>query len=189
MIVKPTPISGTQVITVGDNFILADGLKKNTTMYTYQEEIKKSIAASSYAFTFDSSSQVVNIANTFQSITFNNANTILGWTYSNGTFTCDQSGVYLFNYDIQVSISLVSGVASAIVTQNGEEILGSQSSDNVSTLSVGSLHRSFINQFFAGDLICLKFTGDSTNISTSTRGSGNTLVSASLKTNVMYYTS
>jgi hypothetical protein len=133
-----------------------------------------------YVSAFDTSSQGVSVANTFQTVTFTDRS-LNGWTYSSGSFTCPKTGLYSINYYAKSAISLLTGIASSIITKNGTEIAGSQCGFGLTTAIPSQLSGLCPLQFLsAGDVIALKFTGTATTISIAPVGSGVSPISASL---------
>lgn len=120
-----------------------------------------------YVFAYDTTTQTVSIANTFQDITLNTNAQLVGWSHLLGkpTFTCIRSGMYQVTYNIVSERTSGSGTISASLrcTLNGIEIPGSQVSYDFTTNSQTlSPTRTFIAAFNAGDNLKFQYSAGST---------------------------
>lgn len=120
-----------------------------------------------YAFAYDTTTQTVSIANTFQDLTLNTNGQLVGWTHSTKTptFTCVQSGLYQVTYTIVSEKTSGSGTVSASVraTLNSTEIPGSQLSyDFVTNSQTITVTKPFMASFVTGDILKFQYTGGST---------------------------
>jgi uncharacterized delta-60 repeat protein len=120
-----------------------------------------------YVFAYDTTTQTVSIANTYQDITLNINGQLNGWSHSTGTpiFTCVRSGLYQVIYTIVSEKTSGSGVISASIraTLNSSEIPGSQLAYDFSTnFQTMSPSKSFMSSFNAGDVLKFQYTGGST---------------------------
>jgi hypothetical protein len=93
--------------------------------------------AANYVFACDTTTQTISTANTFQAIAFGAINQINGWTYAGDVFDCNQSGLYLIQYDAEVETTASSAITTTLraVLYGTNEIAGSES---VVTMSVAN---------------------------------------------------
>ena len=127
------------------------------------------VTTANYVSAYDTANHTVSTPNTFQSITFD-AISVSGWTYfggSSGTFTCNQSGTYLVQYDAEVETTTSNATTISLRAFNENidiEIPGSESS---CTLAVATqpaeISKSFLTYVAAGNLLQFQFTGSSTS--------------------------
>jgi hypothetical protein len=118
-------------------------------------------SASDYVFSYATIIQTAALPNLFQDINFNLNGLIDGWTHIPGTpsFTCMRTGVYSIQYNaLASSVTGVNVQISLRVTQNGTEVLGSQSALELATTGTPlPVSRSFIALFNTGDVLRLQF--------------------------------
>jgi hypothetical protein len=128
-----------------------------------------------YVFAYDTTVQLVAVANTFQDITFNTNAQLNGWTHTAGTasFSCPQTGLYLIQYAAEIG-ALLSDDISVRATVNGTEAPGSRSAGKIALVS-----RSFMASLNAADVLRLQFT-DSAGTAQLGNGEGPTVPSASI---------
>jgi len=130
---------------------------------------------------YDTTTQTVATANTFQAVTFSNNGDLKGWTHttSTGTFTCPATGTYNITYSVTASATSVPQTASFILVKNGTEIAGSQLAIDFPTVNIS---RPGTNQLqvdlAASDTIALQMTGTANTVQIATDGSGTTKCSA-----------
>lgn len=120
-----------------------------------------------YVFSYDTTTQTVSIANTFQDITLNTNAQLVGWTHIAGKpiFNCVRSGLYQVTYNVVSERTSGSGTISASVraTLNSIEIPGSQLSyDFVTNSQTISPSKTFIASFNAGDSLKFQYSAGST---------------------------
>lgn len=120
-----------------------------------------------YVFAYDTTTQTVSIANTFQDLTLNTNGQLVGWNHSTKTptFTCVQSGLYQITYTIVSEKTSGSGTISASVraTLNSTEIPGSQLSyDFVTNSQTITVTKPFMASFVTGDVLKFQYTAGST---------------------------
>lgn len=133
----------------------------------YFPSCSSSGSTAGYVFAYDTTTQTVSIANTYQDLTLNTNRELVGWTHSTSTptFTCVQSGLYQVIYTIVSEKTSGSGSISASVrgTLNGTEIPGSQLSyDFVTNSQTITITKPFMASFVTGDVLKFQYTGGST---------------------------
>ncbi|HMJ88948.1 MAG TPA: hypothetical protein VK530_03985 [Candidatus Acidoferrum sp.] len=123
--------------------------------------------AANYLFTYDTTSQGVTVANTFQDVTFNNDARKSGWGHTAGTgdFTANAAGLYLVQYTAQAeTLAAGASTVSVYATLNGTEIPGSQSTCDPATLTETiPVSKSFLLSTGVSGVLRLRFTGTTTN--------------------------
>lgn len=146
----------------------ATGVTLNGTFSGDGSGLLNTVTAGNYVFAFSSASQVVSSANTFQAIPFDALN-LSGWTYFGGisdTFTCQQSGMYLIQYDAEVETTTSGATTISLRAFNNTtvfEIPGSQSSVTLSVANQpAAISKSFLTFCSVGELLQFQFTGSST---------------------------
>lgn len=87
------------------------------------------LQAANFVAAYDTTTQAISVANTFQTVDFSNNAQLNGWTHTVSTdaFTCNQTGLYLVNLQLHGEKS--SGAAATFesrLTINNVEIAGSQ---------------------------------------------------------------
>ena len=125
------------------------------------------VPSANYVFSYSTITQAVVTAGTFQDITLSTDAQISGWTHaaSAASFTNAQSGLYLVQYDAEVTTTTTaSSTVSLRAVLNGVEIAGSQSSANANTANlVVPLSKSFIASISSGGILKFQLTGSSVN--------------------------
>ncbi len=117
-----------------------------------------------FVHAFDTTSQLVAVANIFQNITVNTNGEISGWTHVAGStdFTCNQTGRYLIEYDAILAENGGTPIASLQATLNTVLISGSQSAIIIShAVTPHPITHSFIDQINSGDILRFQFTANS----------------------------
>jgi hypothetical protein len=146
------------------------------------------VTDANYSFVYDTTTQAVITANTFQNITFNTNGQLNGWTHSTVTntqnFTCNQTGLYLINYTT-VSEDTTAGTnitESFIALKNGTEIPGTQIAVDFDIAGqVLTQSKTFIGSFTSGDVLTFQFTAAATTCElVAGTGNGTTKPSASI---------
>lgn len=87
------------------------------------------LQAANFVAAYDTTTQAISVANTFQTVDFSNNAQLNGWTHTVSTdaFTCNQTGIYLVNLQLHGEKS--SGAAATFesrLTINNVEVAGSQ---------------------------------------------------------------
>ena len=152
------------------------------------------VANKNYAYVFDTTTQTVVAANTYQDIIFNSNSLLDGWTHTAGTaeFTCAQTGVYM----VIVNMSGTQPASTIATAESGTPILtvrglfnGAQigASDTSIVLSdvpdapTPSVH-TFLMTGIAGQIFKLQMQGTITSVSLSpaTTAAGSSSVSVTV---------
>jgi hypothetical protein len=120
-----------------------------------------------YFFSYDTTTQQVAVAGTFQNISFNTDGQLSGWAHTvPGTdFFGQPTGLYLVQYTAQVEVTnATSSTVTLRATLNGTEISGSQASvdTEIANQSI-PVSKSFIVAATSGQTLRLQLTGSSTN--------------------------
>jgi len=120
-----------------------------------------------YASAYDTTSQSVATAGTFQGMNFSNNIGLDGWTHTAGTsiFTCERAGIYNINTDY---VAFKSGgpnsLLEVIFVKNGTEIAGSASTLGITTNNQFMKGSATLQTTFAyGDTLEVQFTANTTN--------------------------
>lgn len=143
--------------TPGDN-----STKLATTEYVDDQVV----ISANYIHSYDTTTQVVAVANTFQDVNYSTNGELDGWTHTAGTavFTCPTAGIYIVQY--LGHVKKTSGGTSLVemrVVQNGTELAGSASQTTVASNSiVQALGNARVFSAAAADVIKIQFTGDTT---------------------------
>jgi hypothetical protein len=137
-----------------------------------------------YAFAYDTTTQAVGTAGTFQDILFNSTGLIDGWVHTAGTasFTSTQTGLYLISCNAAVQTTAgATQSATLLAVLNGFEIPGSQWVESLTANSAPfSMSKTLIVSVTAGNVLKFQITGTSTSVQLITgTGSGNTKPSIS----------
>ncbi len=133
-----------------------------------------------YFFVYDTTTQTVAVANTFQDVTFTTNATVDGWTHTPGTatFTATVAGTFMGNMTARVA---KNGGANTKLTlravKNGTEIPGSQSYGTAASSSGDTISGNYIFTVVAGDTIKIQMTGGTTGAQILPGGNGVTLPS------------
>src|SRR5439155_10982691 len=121
--------------------------------------------SANYAFAYDTTTQSPAIANFFQDITFSTNAQLNGWTHtaSAGSFTCNQTGLYLIEYGAEAEVSNSGDIVSLRATLNAAEVAGSQSVVQPSSANAVKLvSKSFIANMIIGDVLAFQFAATRT---------------------------
>lgn len=172
--VNMVPTQGTRLISFGGVWYSASSAIQD-------------INTSNYIDSYDTTTQVVSVANTYQPITFSNNNKINGWshTVSTSSFTCNQTGTYVINYNATILDTSVSSSSNAtlVIFGGGVELANSQTYIDIEFSNQHiSIHKCFMSSFTNGDVVTVQFTGSTTSVSLNslTNTSGSTIPSISL---------
>jgi hypothetical protein len=140
-----------------------------------------------YLFVYDLTSQSFPAANNYQPISFSVPGTTLnGWTLPQigpaaSTFTAQISGLYLIQYQAEISGANGSTANIKATLNNNIEIAGSQGAVTLAgTNGITVLSRSFITQVNSNDVLKLQFAAPSTGVSLVPNGTASTRPSVSL---------
>jgi hypothetical protein len=121
-----------------------------------------------YVFAYDTTTQTVATANTFQDVTFNTNGQINGWTHTASTanFTCNQSGLYLVTYTAILQRTSTSGTRGELrALLNGTEVAGSSVGVSLGTNTLPvCVARSIIVNATSGQLLKIQLTGASNTV-------------------------
>lgn len=127
------------------------------------------VAGNNFVFAYDTATQAVSVANTFQGLNFSNNGQLAGWTHtsSSSVFACTQTGLYLVN--VMLNLEKSGGgnqTAEMRATFNASEVAGSQMGRDVtannSTMNLGT---SFIVSATSGQNLVIQFTASATTVS------------------------
>jgi hypothetical protein len=161
----------------------ANGVSLNGTFSGDGSGLYNTVTTENYISAYGTMSQFVDQANTFQAATFQ-ASFPNGWTLtSQENFTCNQTGIYLVQYNAEVGTTMSSATTiSLIVTFNGNEIPNSQSS---ATLAVANqpvvVSKSFLVNAASGAVFQVQFSGSNAYAElVAGNGAGNTKPSISM---------
>ena len=121
-----------------------------------------------YVFAYDTTTQTVATANTFQDVTFNTNGQINGWnhTASTANFTCNQSGLYLVAYTATLQRTSTTGTRGELrALLNGIEVAGSSVGVSLGTNTLPvCVARSMIVNATSGQLLRIQVTGASNTV-------------------------
>jgi hypothetical protein len=177
--IPTTQLSGTLVISQLPTAVLTNNASSVNLSGTFSGNgagLYNTITTGNYVFAYDATSQTVATANTFQNVTFGAAS-LGGWTYSAGSFTCNQNGTYLIQYSAEVGTTANSATTVSLhIVDNGIEFVGSQSSVTVAVANQPTaISRSILITPNSGDVLQIQFTGSSTSAElVSGNGAGTT---------------
>jgi hypothetical protein len=154
---------------------------------TNSTSLTNSPTRTGYLFAYDLTTQTFPSANTYQPITFSVPGTLLnGWTLSqigpgSSTFTATNAGLYLFQYQAQVSGTNGSVANIKATLNNNAEITGSESAVTLSgTNSVAILSHTFLAQINVNDVFKLQFAAPTTGVTLVPNGTASTRPSITL---------
>lgn len=126
------------------------------------------ITNANFVYSYDTTDQTVQIADTFQPVTFNTDVLLNGWTHTAGgsQFTCQQTGIYLVQYHGVLDQTNELGVVGTIrATLAGNEVAGSAltidipaSGDSVELSNV------FLISATQGQQLVLQLTGSTLSV-------------------------
>src|ERR1700722_14909320 len=124
-------------------------------------------ALGNYVFAYDNALQSIATANTYQDINFAADAQINGWTHTAGTpeYTNAQPGLYLIQYNAQLSTVGPGTNATLHATVNATEIPGSRASVTISAASeLVPVSKSLIASLNAADVLTLQFSSTGTGV-------------------------
>ncbi len=137
---------------------------------------------------YDTTTQTVSIANTFQDITFSNNGVLDGWTHTatSADFTCPTTANYLVTYTAHGTKTTGSNsLVEVIALFNGVEIAGSQGGAFASVNNASqTISGSFIFAGTATQILKFQLTGATVNSDIVPPG-GNAAVSPSISVSVV----
>jgi hypothetical protein len=130
-----TVVSGNLYVTGNSPFTTSYAL---TASYVTTAQTASYITQSNNLFCYDTGSQQVATANTFQEIEFGNNSNLVGWTHTSttGQFTASYSGIVRARLVSNISMTGTSNVAASRLLCNGTEVSGSYASFTVTTNNV-----------------------------------------------------
>lgn len=138
-----------------------------------------SVGASStqYVFAYDTNTQTVATAGTFQNVTFSNNGQIQGWTHTptSADFIAAVDGLYLVT--ISARVAKAGGANTSLSlrgTLNNVEIAGSQTAGSASSSTGDSITGNFIMPVTAGNTFRVQMTGGTSNAQILPEGTGTT---------------
>ncbi|PIV90239.1 hypothetical protein COW46_05165 [Candidatus Gracilibacteria bacterium CG17_big_fil_post_rev_8_21_14_2_50_48_13] len=140
-------------------------------------------AGSNYVFAYDTTTQSVAAANTFQDVIYDSNGLINGWSHTPGTsvFTAAVSGIYMVNMTGRVA---KAGGANTTLSfrglLNGAEVPGSQAYGTIAGSSGDTLSGNFIVQVNAGDVLKIQMAAGTVQGQIVPGGQGTTLPSTQL---------
>lgn len=130
-----------------------------------------------YFFAYDTTTQTVATAATFQDVTFNTNAQIDGWTHtaSTATFTSSVDGTFMANITARIAKSGgANTTASLRLVKNGTEVAGSQAYGGVLGSTGDTISGNFIFVVAAGDVIKVQLTGGTNSVQILPGGHGTT---------------
>ncbi len=147
-----------------------------------------STTGANYAFSYDTTTQAISAANTYQDIIFNTNGTINGWTHADGTadFIAGASGLYLVTVEGTASKSDAGSDNFEMRTLfNGVEVAGSQSGIDMEIKNIDfHLSSTFLVNATAGQILKIQATS-STNKASINPGGANAITQPSAKITIM----
>ena len=127
--------------------------------------LANTVTTRNYVYAFDTTTQTPTTANAFQAVTFAAAS-VSGWTYSGGTFTCGQSGLYFVEYDAEAESGITSPVTILLRAANLTLNYANPNTIASITLSTayqpGPISKSFLAFFDAGNQLQIQLCATST---------------------------
>jgi hypothetical protein len=167
--VSSSQLSGTLNLSQLPNAVVtnnANGITLNGIFSGDGSGLHDTTTSENYVGANSSATQIVSAANTFQTIPFSAASSS-GWLVSPsaGTFTCNQSGMYLVQYSAEVQTTASSATAISIrIIANGNEYPNSETSTTIATAGQPSmLSKSLLITLAAGDVLQFQFAGSNTS--------------------------
>jgi len=170
----------------GDLLLIADIDDSNNPKKITAQSIRDlPVSQAEYVFAYDTTTQTVSVANTFQDITFSNNGEIDGWTHTVSTadFTANETGKYEVNMNFIVNdIGAGTPLFEFIGLVNGVEVAGSQLVDQLSVNNQETAGgKSFIINITSGQIFKIQMTATTTNAQIIAAGANAvTAVSASV---------
>ena len=128
-----------------------------------------SVTEGDYVYSYDTTTQTIASADTFQDVTFNTNGQLDGWSHTTGTanFTAGASGLYLATVDAFATKTLAGAVYFEIIgVFNGTEIAGSESSIDIDPKDITyHIQSAFLFSATAGQVFKIQMASDSTTAS------------------------
>lgn len=119
-----------------------------------------------YAAAYDTTTQTVAVANTFQDVTFNTNVVLDGWTHTASTanFTCATTGKYLVTYSAHIEkTSGGNSTGELILVNNGAQVAGSQAVAIITSNNfINRVSGSMVVSMTATQVLKVQFTGSNT---------------------------
>ncbi len=123
------------------------------------------VTSSNWLYAYDTTSQVLSSAGSFQNITFSTTS-FSGWFLpGSGLFTAPQPGIYLVNYQVQFANNNATSTMQAIVrgvANQNSEIISSEGVTYIPPASIGMVSRSFLINMAANETISLQWSSNIT---------------------------
>ena len=149
------------------------------------------VGSGGYAFSYDTTSQGVDVAGEFQDVNFDTNAELSDWTHQHSTssFTCGMSGMYYVSFRLEITcnntlLRLLSVTTTARATVNDFEIPGSgiARTNNIEVLSeeTSPMSTSFIANFAKNDILRIQFTSNNNASEIRPVGDSSTKPSASI---------
>jgi hypothetical protein len=163
----------------------ADGavLQFNATANQWEPVVKADVNTTDFIFAWSATGQVLPTAS-FALIGLEQPGASQGISVNGtfDTFTIQHAGVYLIQYEAHPSEAVSAAEAAFIVTKNGAEFHGSESSTFVAAPPAVGTHisKSFLVQAAANDTFSLKGRASTTGITLSNGGLPAVMVTASM---------
>lgn len=126
------------------------------------------ITAKNFVFSYDTTIQVIALANTFQGLDFATNGQLDGWTHTPGTsiFGCNQTGIYLVN--VKAIAEKTGGGTNEFAIRalfNAVEIAGSQMAIQINSNNVATvLATAFMVSAASGQNLELEVAGSNTSL-------------------------
>jgi len=124
-----------------------------------------------FVFAYDTTTQSISLTNTFQTLTYDTNGQLDGWAHTTGTgvFTCNQTGLYLVTFDLQVNkIGGGAGNFAARATFNAVEVAGSHTGIDYATNNLHmQVSRTFLVSATAAQVLEIEMAGDQTGFEVS----------------------
>lgn len=140
-------------------------------------------AGTQFVFAYDTTTQTVATANTFQDVTFNTNGQLDGWTHTAGTatFTSTVGGTYMANITGRVAKNGgANSTLSFVGVLNGAQISGSQGYGTISGSSGDTMSVNFIFTTAATDVFKIQMTAGTVNGQILPGGNGTVQPSAQI---------
>ena len=147
----------------------ASGVNLSGTFSGNGSGLTNTVTTANYVSAVCTASQTLSAANGFQNIPFDMVNSPW-WTYFGGssdTFTCQQAGTYLVQYDAEVQATISGGTTVTLRALNysaGAEILGSEASIDLPGANQPTMvSKSFLAVCNVGELLQFQFSANNTS--------------------------
>lgn len=142
-----------------------------------------SFTSNNYLFSFDTTTQPISATGAFQDITFDTNVQVDTWSHSlsSANFVCGTTGLYRFDYNsILDNVLSDASTMSFRLVLNGTEIIGSQNSVALGSVSNPIITSFCLSSINATDTVKLQMAGSTTDNQIIPLGSGVTLPSVKL---------